>query len=276
MCFVFKDWFIKNMQLSIIIVSYNNKNLLRESLKCIKKAGISLNYEIIVVDNASHDGTTKMLRFEFPEVITIASSKNLGFAAGNNLAVKYAKGEKLLFLNPDILILHGSVEKLAAFLDANHDVGLVGPKLLNPDGALQYSAFRFPSFFTPLFRRTPLGLLPFGKKHLRKYLMMDWNHNEVKEVDWLLGSALMIRKSDYGRLAKFDERFFLYFDDCDLARQIWKSGKKVVYLPQAQMIHFHRRESAHFGFLKGIFYKPTREHIKSWIKYFWKWYSLAH
>jgi N-acetylglucosaminyl-diphospho-decaprenol L-rhamnosyltransferase len=259
------------MDLSIIIVSYNNKNILRECLRCVKKANIGLSYEIIVLDNASGDGTVKMLRFEFPEVITIASSRNTGFAAGNNLAVRQAKGNKILFLNPDIVVLPGSVEKMAAYLDAHQEAGLVGPKLLNPDGTLQYSAFRFPKFFTPLFRRTPLGLLPFGKKRLREYLMMDWNHNETKEVDWLLGSALMMRKSDYGRLAKFDERFFLYFDDCDLARQVWISGKKVVYLPHAQMIHFHRRESAHFGFIKGLFHKPTREHIKSWIKYFWKY-----
>ncbi len=259
------------MDLSIIIVSYNNKNLLRESLKCLKKANVSLPYEIIVVDNASCDGTVKMLRFEFPEVRIIASSKNLGFAAGNNLAAAQARGNKILFLNPDIVVTHGSVEKLAAYLDAHPECGLVGPKLLNPDGTLQYSAFRFPSFFTPVFRRTPLGLLPFGKRHLRNYLMMDWNHNETREVDWLLGSALMMRKSDYGRVARFDERFFLYFDDCDLARQIWQKCKKVVYLPLSQMMHFHRRESAHLGFLKGFFHKPTREHIKSWIKYFWKY-----
>jgi len=259
------------MDLSITIVAYKNKNILRECLKCIKKANIGLSYEIIVVDNASGDGTAKMLNFEFPEVVAIVSSRNLGFAGGNNLAVARAWGDKILFLNPDVVICQGAVEKTAAYLDNHPEAGLVGPKLLNADGTLQYSAFRFPTIFTPLFRRTPLGLFSFGKKHLRNYLMMDWNHNEVKEVDWLLGSALMMRKSDYGRLAKFDERFFLYFDDCDLARQVWVSGKKVVYVPHAQMIHFHRRESAHFGFIKGLFHKPTREHIKSWIKYFWKW-----
>ncbi len=269
------------MELSIIIVSYNNKNLLRENLKCIKGANIGLSYEIIVVDNASRDGTVKMLRFEFPEICpsnriggggkTIASSKNLGFAAGNNLGASYAKGEKLLFLNPDMIIDAGAVLKMAGYLDAHSEAGLVGPKLLNPDGTLQYSVCRFPKWYTPIFRRTPLGLLPFGKKHLRWYLMTDWNHNEIREVDWILGSALMMRKSDYGKLAKFDERFFLYFDDCDLSRQVWQNGKRVVYLSCAQMTHFHRRESALLGFIKGLFHQPTREHIKSWIKYFSKY-----
>lgn len=259
------------MELSIIIVSYNNRNLLRESLKCIKKAAINLSYEIIVVDNASADGTVRMLRFEFPEAAVLSMSKNLGFSKGNNVGVERVMGGKILFLNPDIMILPGSVEKMAAYLDAHSEAGLVSPKLLNPDGILQYSAFRFPRWFTPILRRTPFGLLPWGKKHLRNYLMMDWNHNEAKEVDWLLGSALMMRRADYGKLTKFDERFFLYFDDCDLARQVWVKNKKVIYLPYAKMFHFHRRESAHFGFLKGFFHEPTREHIKSWFKYFWKW-----
>lgn len=315
------------MDLSIIIVAYKNKNILRECLKCIKKANLGLSYEIIVVDNASGDGTAKMLNFEFPEVVAIVSPRNLGFAGGNNLAVARAWGDKILFLNPDVVICQGAAEKMSAYLDNHPEAGLVGPKLLNADGTLQYSVYRFPKWYTPIFRRTPLGLLPFGKRHLRDYLMVDWNHNEVKDVDWLLGSALIMRKADYGKsahpllppppdgrgrqsgggIAKFDERFFLYFEDGDLARQVWAGGtpphqlvngsivdkeksfkammlrapeerlsnwwggKKVVYLPYAQMIHFHRRESAHFGFIKGLFHKPTREHIKSWIKYFWKW-----
>lgn len=259
------------MDISIIIVAYNNKNLLRENLKCVKKANIDLSYEVIVVDNASRDGTVKMLKFEFPEVVTIPSPINSGFAAGNNLGASCAKGDKLLFLNPDMIIEREAVLKMSAYLDAHPEAGLVGPKLLNPDGTLQYSAYRFPKWYTPILRRTPLGLLPSGKRHLRWYLVMDWNHNEVFEVDWLLGSALAMRKSDYGKIAKFDERFFLYFDDCDLSRQVWQNGKKVVYLPYARMTHFHRRESALLGFMQGLFHKPTREHIKSWVKYFMKY-----
>jgi len=124
-----------------------------------------LNYEIIVVDNDSGDGTAQMMRENFPEIKFIASGENLGYAKGNNLGIKAASGRYVMIMNPDIVVFPGVLEKLVQFLDERQDVGIVGPKLLNPDKSLQYSCYRFPDFLEPVYRRTPLGRLKSARKN---------------------------------------------------------------------------------------------------------------
>jgi GT2 family glycosyltransferase len=259
------------MDLSIIILNYKTRGLLKECLKGIKMVEPKLDYEIIVVDNASNDGTATMMRENFPEINFIASEENLGYAKGNNLGIKKARGRYVMIMNPDIIVFSGVLERLVQFLDERQDVGIVGPKLLNPDKSLQYSCYRFPDFWEPAYRRTPLGRFDFAKKKLDRYLMKDFDHNSVKEVDWLLGGCLLIRRKALDDVGLLDERYFAYFDDIDLCRSIWEKKWKVVYNPEVSVIHFHRRESAEGHWLGAIFKKVTRIHLASWLKYFKKW-----
>jgi GT2 family glycosyltransferase len=259
------------MTLSIIYINYNTRGLLKQSLKRLFLISPAVDFEVIAVDNNSSDGSAEMVLERFPAVKLIRAEKNLGYAAGANLGIKNSAGKYIAIFNPDIFITDGALEAMINYLDNNLSVGLAGPKLINADKSLQYSCYKFPKLFTPLLRRSFLGEMSFGKKELDDYLLKGFDHCGSKEVDWLLGGALLARRSALAEAGYFDERYFLYFEDTDLARKLKNKGYKIVYLPSAKMIHLHRRESADSGIIKSIFNKTTRAHIKSAIKYFLKW-----
>ncbi|MFH1597693.1 MAG: glycosyltransferase family 2 protein [Patescibacteria group bacterium] len=261
------------MDLSIVILNYKSKGLLKQCLKGIQLIGLQLNYEIIVIDNASGDGSIEMVREQFPRVRLIASPSNCGYAAGNNLGLKKAQGKYILVLNPDITILNNAIRVMFDFMEKEKEAGIVGPKLINPDGSIQMSCRQFPTIKTIVYRRTPLGKLPGARKLLRKFLMIDWDHQVVREVDWMLGACYLIRKSALDQVGLFDDRFFLYFEDVDLCRRFWQARYKVYYLPQADMVHYHQRLSAINPGFKGVFGYATRVHIISGIKYFAKYFG---
>jgi GT2 family glycosyltransferase len=261
------------MDLSIVILNYNQKNFLKVCLNGILKAGLMLNYEVIIVDNGSTDGSQKMLAgFKIKDLkLKIVSNKmNLGFGGGCNVGIKKSKGKYILLLNPDIAVLENSIEKLVKYLEENKEVGIVGPQLINPDKTIQKSCYRYPQWYIPILRRTFLGKLPLAKEKLEKYTMVDFDHREIKEVDWILGAALMLRKEMLKKVGLFDERFFLYFEDIDLCRRTHQANWKIVYCPRSSMFHYHQRESAKFGIF-SIFSRYTMIHISSAFKYFLKW-----
>lgn len=261
------------MDLSIVILNYNQKNFLKVCLNGILKVQPKINYEIIVVDNASTDGSRKMLagfKIKDSKLKIIFNKKNLGFGSGCNVGIKESKGKYILLLNPDIAVLDNSIEKLIKYLEENKKVGIVGPQLLNPDKTIQKSCYRYPNWYIPILRRTFLAKFPWAKKELEKYLMFGFNHQEKKEVDWILGAALMLRKEMLKKIGLFDKKFFLYFEDIDLCRRANQANWKIVYYPESQMFHYHQRESAKFGIF-SIFSRYTRIHISSAIKYFLKW-----
>lgn len=260
--------------LSIIILNYNQKNLLKNCLKSLKEANLRLAYEIIITDNNSNDGSKEFLsqfRTQGLKFKVVFNDKNLGYARANNQAIKLSQGEYVLILNPDVIVLPGSVEKLVEFLERDRQAGAVGPQLLNPDKSIQYSCYRFPRLITPAVRRTFLGKLLVFKKELSRYLMLDFDHQQIREVNWLIGACLMVRKEVLEKVGFFDERYFLYFEDVDLAKKIWQAGFKVIYNPRVKMIHFHRRLSADSSAFVSLFSKVTWIHIISALKYFWKW-----
>lgn len=263
--------------ISIIIVNFNQKNLLKQCLKGIELVKPKLDYEIIVVDNASKDGSQKFLeelKTQIKDLKIILNKKNLGFAAGCNLGIKEAKGKYILILNPDIVVLENSIEKLYEFMEENNDVGIAGPKLLNPDKTIQPSCYRYPSWYIPILRRTFLGKFSWAKKKLDYYLMADFDHQTEKEVDWLLGAVLMIRKEMLDEVGLFDERFFLYFEDIDLCRRAKKAGWKVYYYPFSEMFHYYQRTSAKQEGVLALFSKVTWIHIFSALKFFLKWCKI--
>jgi hypothetical protein len=283
------------MDLSVVILNYKQKGLLKQCLKGIIAAQPRLKYEIIIVDNNSNDDCLAMVEQMFvdwrmkdnrqlvsdvkmslsvPPLKTIQSEINGGFAAGNNLGIEQSAGRYVMILNPDIAVTPGILEKMVEYLETNAQVGLIGPKLINPDGSVQYSCRRFPKFLTPLYRRTFFGKIFFAKKEIERYLMMDYNHQEDIEVDWLFGACLLIRKSALAKVGNFDSRFFMYFEDLDLCRRFWQAAFKVVYLAQVEMVHYHQRFSAERGGILGILSRGGRIHVISGIKYFIKYFRV--
>lgn len=258
------------MDISIIIVNYKSEEKALSCVESIKASDMAgLSYEIIVVDNASGDEGAETIKEKFSDVILIKSEKNLGMGGGNNSGIKKAKGDYALILNPDIFVNRGAIKKLYDYIKKDKSIGLLAPKLLNPDGSLQYSCFRDFNFFTPVLRRTFLGKI--FTSSVDKFLMKDFGHDEIKEVDWVMGSCFIIKKELMDELGGFDERFFMYFEDTDLCRRVHQTGCKVVYNPEAVVIHDHARASADNPWYFFMFNKMSRAHIASWIKYFWKW-----
>ncbi|MBN2853981.1 glycosyltransferase family 2 protein [Patescibacteria group bacterium] len=262
------------MDLSIVIVNYKSRPKLENCLASIYGADLSfLNYEVIVVENASGDELFDLqAKYNFNLII---SNKNLGMGEGNNLGIKEARANYVLVLNPDTIINSEAIKILFNRLRSEEEVGLIGPKLVYADGSLQFSCSRFPTFFVPILRRTFLG--EYFKKTRDSFMMTDFDHNESREVDWLMGSCLMFKKSwtlEKGEIyqPRFDARYFMYFEDIDLCREIKKNEKKVIYEPRAVIIHDHQRESAKNPWYIALFKdRITWIHISSWLKYFMKW-----
>lgn len=258
------------MDISVIIVNYKNKD---KTLNCLQSLVTAdwgdLSHEIIIVDNASNDGSGEAIKAAYPQVKLIKSEKNLGMGGGNNLGAKEAKGEFILVLNPDTVIKDQAILKLHQHLSNNAEAAIAGPKLLNTDGSLQYSCLRFPKVYTPVLRRTFFG--GWASKHLDLFLMKDYDHEQPRQVDWLMGSCLLIKRDVLDKNGKiFDEKYFMYFEDTDLCRRIKQEhGRQVVYYPESIVIHDHARQSAGKPWYIAPFVDSlTREHLKSWVKYF--------
>lgn len=270
---VFSSFFrhVDVMDVSIILVNYRSREKTRNCLFSLRKADFSgISHEIIIVDNSEEDDFGDEFRREFPEAFFLRSETNGGMGNGNNLGVQQAKGSFLLILNPDTVVRPDAIRRLFDAMREREDIGIVGPKLLNPDGTLQYSCLRFPKVWTPILRRTLLGRLT--PNHLGRYLMTDFDHQHMRDVDWMLGSCLMIRADFYRRVGGFDERFFMYFEDIDLCRRAWREGLRVVYCPDAMVVHDHARGSARSRwFIAPFTSRLAREHIRSWMKYAFKW-----
>ena len=250
------------MMLSIVIVNYKAGALLRQCLDSIHRWAPRDPYEIVVVDNNSGDGSSKEIRTRYPAVGVIQNERNRGFGAAVNIGFRRTSGTYVLVLNPDIEVSPDSIKTLIDYMESAPDVGLCAPKLLNPDGTLQYSCRTYYSLWTILLRRSVLGRLFPDHPCVRMHLMMDWDHDSRREVDWVLGAALMLRRSALPAEGAMDERFFLYFEDVDLCLRLHKAGWKVVYNPASVMIHHHLRASA-----QGVLNRAKLEHVKSWIKF---------
>jgi GT2 family glycosyltransferase len=202
-----------------------------------------VSWETVVVDQESLDGSPEMVEAEFPEARLVRQKPNLGFAGGNNVAYGHAAGRYFLLLNSDTVVHPGWLTALVEYADAHPRVGLIGPKLLNPDGSLQYSCRRFPSLGAGLFRHTPLEWLAPKNRFTADYLMRDWPHDEPREVDWLSGACLMARREMIEEIGPLDDGYFMYFEDVDWAMRAHRAGWEVCYVPEPVVIHEIGRSS---------------------------------
>ncbi|MFA4941971.1 MAG: glycosyltransferase family 2 protein [Patescibacteria group bacterium] len=260
------------MNISIIILNYKSRGLALNCIKSVKEANFgNLQYEIIVVDNNSNDGLGEILAWQYPDVKFIQNKKNIGMGAGNNVGIKKAQGDYVVIMNPDTIAFTDTFLEIYNFMENEKEVGIAGPKQFYPDKTIQDSCYRWYNLFTPVYRRTPLGKLKFAEKDVDRFLMKDFDHNSIREVDWLLGSFLFCRRVCLDKIGLFDERFFMYFEDTDLCRRTWGKGWKVVYFPKSQIIHNHKRESAETPWYRFLWNRASRAHIASWLKYLGKW-----
>ncbi|MBW1971548.1 MAG: glycosyltransferase family 2 protein [Deltaproteobacteria bacterium] len=221
------------LKLSVIIVSYNTKELLKNCLNSLKQATKNISHEIIVVDNGSIDDTISMINSFFPEIILIANKENKGFASACNQGLLMMNGEYALFLNSDLLLFEDTIDKLINFMDNNAEAAIAGAQLLNPDGSKQNSIDLFPSLLTELFNKSLLKFL-MKKKYPSKRSGID--HPIV--VESLVGACMMVRKNVLDNIGFFDEDYFFYMEETDLCYRIKKANLKVYFVPDAFVVHF--------------------------------------
>ncbi|MBN2516673.1 MAG: glycosyltransferase family 2 protein [Deltaproteobacteria bacterium] len=228
------------MKTSIVIVSFNTKYYLHRCLDSIRRYPPSVSHEIIVVDNASGDGSPEMVASLFPEVTLIRSSKNLGFAAANNLAIKVAGGELILFFNSDAELLPESLEPLVKHFEMNPETGIVGPTEQFESGDPYPTICPSPNLSFVFFNHTGLRRR-FNRNRLINPYRSLWEQSQKSkvptEVDWLSGASLMIRRKVLDETGFFDEKYFFYMEETDLCERARRSGWKVKFIPEAQVIH---------------------------------------
>lgn len=255
------------MQLSVITVTRNSANLIFEQIKSVWDGCKKISFEEIIVDNASVDKTVEIIEKDFSQVKLIKSEKNLGFAGANNLGVKIAQGEFLFFLNPDMRVIEGSLDIMVDWMRARPDVGVASCKLLDENGNLNKDALprRFPTVWDQL--AIVLKLPHLFPSIVDKYLFKDFNADVEQEVDSVRGSFIMMRREVYDKLGwAFDPRYFIWFEDVDLCREVKKMGLKVMYTPVISCVDYVGQ-----SFKKANFFWKQKQFIKSMAKYFWKW-----
>ncbi len=249
------------VDVSIIIVNWNTKDLLKNCINSVYQTINNLIFEIIVVDNASADGSMEMIKQDFPQVIGIANQKNRGFGAANNQAFAVMKGKYALLLNTDALLTPEAVNKLWAFCETNNQAAIVCGQLLNADGSKQNSIASFPSLLT-LATNTSLLEYLFPQKFPSK----RYQHTKSIEVDSAIGACMMIRKKALDEAGAFDERYFFFFEETDLAYAMHQAGWKTYYVPDAFIYHLQ-------GQSIGSNVRSRIEFYRSRYKFFSKWHS---
>ena len=248
-------------ELSIVIVSWNVRELLRACL-----AALPGDTEVIVVDNASTDGSAAMVAAEFPSVKLAANHENRGFTGGNNQGLALARGTYLLLLNPDTVVQGDALATLVSYLESHPAAGVVGPQLRYGDGSLQSSRRRFPTLVMALFESTPLAWHwpPERNSWARRYHLADQPADVEQEVDWLVGAALLTRRAVLDQVGGFDEGYFMYSEELDWQRRAKGAGWKIVYLPQAVITHYEGRSSEQVTAARHIRFNTSK------VRYFRK------
>ena len=226
------------MDLSCIIVNYKNSEPLKDCLASLYQTAQRIDFETIIIDNSENDLGLQPLKELYPKAQFVSNSSNVGFAKANNQAAKIAQGKVLIFLNPDTILSDQAIDSMYRYYCSHTETGVLGPKVVDPEGSLQYSCRRYPTLWTGLFNRySILSRLFPENRFTSQYLMRDFDHNEIRQVDWLSGCCLMVSKSTFENSHGFDENYFLFNEDVDLCRTIKQAGKEVIYFPEATIIH---------------------------------------
>jgi N-acetylglucosaminyl-diphospho-decaprenol L-rhamnosyltransferase len=255
--------------LSVVIVGWNVRELLERALASIYASiDESEPPEVIVVDNASTDGTPAMVEAAFPQVRLIANTVNRGFTGANNQGIAASSAQHVLLLNPDTEVIDNALGDLQAYLERHPQVGLVAPRLLNADGTTQSSRRRFPTLPILFMESTWLEwLLP--KRMLQQYYMLDGSDLQVHEVGWVTGAAMLVRRSVIEQVGMLDEAFFMYSEELDWCRRMRDAGWRVVYTPSAEVIHYGGKSSEQVVPARHIYFQSSK------VRYTRKYHGAA-
>lgn len=229
-------------EVTLAIINYNTKDWLEDCLNSIILTPALADHEIYVVDNASSDGSVDFVAKEYPDVHIIENAGNLGFSAAANQALRTSHAKYVLILNTDTRVDPEAIDILVEFADAHDDLGIAGPLLLNPDGTVQISGRRFPSFIDAVMHAF-LGMIWPSNPFSVRYRMLDWDRTAERTVDWVSGAAMFIRREAAREINYFDERFFMYVEDVDICYRMWDKGWKVYFCPEAKVIHHIAKSS---------------------------------
>ncbi len=270
----------------IVFVNLNMRDDILRAIETIYQDIKKCPYDvqITVVDNTENvDGIKESLQQKFSDVLYIDAGGNVGFGKGNVIGFQAVPARYYFALNRDTIIPEQSmtIERIVRFMNENPKIGCIGTKLLNLDGTLQYSCYRFD---LPSILIKPLKQINWDKKYpwVRKYtdrlLMKDFDHNETRPVDWVLGAAMIVRQEVVNDVGWFDERYFAYLEDADWCHTMWEAGWPVYYVHDIVIKHMHARESAKVpGIINALVKNKTaRIHLASWFKYLIKWRGKHH
>ena len=266
---------MESVELSIAVNTYKSPELLRLCLESIRRfmPASGLRYEVMVVDSSTEEDTEMMMREDFPEVRFFPFRENVGFKSLINTSLDEARGEYVFLINGDIILTEHVVPAMLAYMRQNPKIGILGPKQYNFNGSIQQSFFRFYRPVTILYRRTFLSRFGFAKRHLDWFAMSEvGDPNDPIPAEWIIGSAMMVKREQALKVGYMDNRFFMYMEDVDWCRRFWESGLRVVYYPKYFVYHYHAKGSGQGGFIRSLLSnKLTWYHIESAIKYFWKY-----
>ena len=258
--------------ISAIVLFHNQRSALEAAacVRALKGQTIADNLEVIVVNNNADPAAVRSFSDSTKDqkILSIHTGANLGYGRGNNLGAKSAQGKYLLIINPDNRLEPNALATMMKYLEERDGVGVVGPKLVFPDSSVRDSYRSFPKPLDVIIKRTPLQ--HFFQGRMKTYLQWDQNPDAIRDVDWMCGACILLRRKLYEELGGFDERFFLFFEDCDRCRTIGEKGFRVVYLPTA-VAHDNEQRLSAGGILSFFTKKTVRVHTISAIKYFWKW-----
>ena len=225
------------LEVSVVVVAWRARE---DVLRCLAslRDHAGLSYEAIVVDDGSGDGTPEAVSAAFPDAVMVAKPDNEGLVAGRNDALPHVRGRKVLMLDADTLVRPGAIPALAGALDADPTVGLVGPRLVYPDGELQLSCRRWPPLLLPVLRRGPYAKRNPDPEPHRRHLMKDWDHGHARPVVWVAGAAQMYRADLPARIGTYDRRVSSYGgEDMDWCMRVWRAELRVLYVPDAEIVH---------------------------------------
>lgn len=256
------------MRLSVIIVNWNTYDFLKACLDSLKSTLENPDCEVIVVDNASSDGSSEMVVREYPRATLIQMMSNGGFSSGNNAGIQVARGRYIVLLNSDTEVRDDALGMMCDYMDQKPRIGALGARLLNFDGSIQMSCRSFPSYRTALFHRKSLltRLFP-GNRYSQQYLMTAFNRDEPVEVDWVIGACLMTRRETIDEVGLLDDGFFMYAEDVDWCFRMQEAGWTVEYFPQARVMHHYEKSAAKAPF------RMTYERHRSMWRFYKKHYS---
>ena len=241
-----------------VVVSYNSATYLPDCVRSLRSEGLT---DVVVVDNASADGSVGVVRAADPTVTVVETGANLGFGSAANRGVAACAGDYVLILNPDTVVEPGTVKALVEALDRDPGLAMVGPRLENLDGSLYPSVRRFPDLMDA-FGHAFLGLIWHGNPFTRRYRMLDYDHDKASaDVDWVGGACALVRRSAFDAVAGFDEAYFMYVEDVDLCWRLGRAGWRIGYEPGARVVH------ALGGSSRLIPYRMIAEHHRSLLRF---------